>query len=49
MADTICCKDGSREVIFGDPAETLRRIILEKIGEDAERLFVRLMSKDSEN
>lgn len=46
MAETIFPADGSKEVILNDPKETLQRIIRERLGEDAERLFLRLMSEE---
>lgn len=39
MADTIYLPDGTTEVIFGDPMDTLTRLVLERLGPDAERII----------
>lgn len=39
MADTIYLPDGTTEVIFGDPMDTITRLVLERLGPDAERII----------
>ena len=39
MAEVIALRDGSSEYVFDEPKEFLARLILEKLGMDAARLF----------
>lgn len=39
MAETIYLLDGKTEVIFGDPMDTLARLVYERLGSDAERII----------
>ena len=45
MAQTLYLPDGTTEVIFGDPEETLRRVIDERLGRDCEQLYVGLLEE----
>ncbi len=44
MARTLYFPDGSRELIFDNPAETLRRIIHDRLGCDCEELFAETLA-----
>lgn len=45
MARTLYLPDGKTEVILGDPEETLRRVIDERLGRDCEELFTELLEE----
>lgn len=45
MANTLYLNDGSMEVIIGDPADCLKRLIGERLGRDAENLFSELLDE----
>lgn len=42
MAQTLYLPDGSCEVMIGDPADCLQKIIYERLGRDCEELFLSL-------
>ena len=48
MADTIYLPNGKMEVIFGDPVDTVRRLVREYLGPDAERIITDLQEERSD-
>ena len=46
MAQTLYLLDGSTEIVFGNPEETLQRVIRERLGRDCEELFTELLEED---
>lgn len=44
MARTLYLTDGSTELVFGDPEETLQKIIYERLGRDCEELFTDILA-----
>ena len=45
MAQTLYLLDGSTEIVFGNPEETLQRVIRERLGRDCEELFTELLEE----
>lgn len=45
MAQTLYLPDGSTEIVFGNPEETLQRVIRERLGRDCEELFTELLEE----
>ena len=48
MARTLCLNDGSMEVVLGDTGVFLERLILEKLGDDAARLFLEWVEENKD-
>lgn len=49
MARTLYMNDGSVELVLGDEADTLRRIIRERLGDDCEELFDEVLESHAED
>ena len=45
MAQTLYLLDGSTEIVFGNPEETLQRVIRERLGRDCEELVTELLEE----
>lgn len=45
MARTLYLPDGSTEIIFNDPEETLGKVIYERLGRDCEELYKELLNE----
>ena len=48
MAKTLYLRDGSTEVILGDPEKALKRILRERLGPDAVCLLVQVIRANVE-
>lgn len=44
MARTLYIPDGSTEFVFGDPEDTLQKVIYERLGRDCEELYKEILA-----